>query len=82
MLAARRLFRYVDSGSVRAVSEKKPAGFRAYYASGSAAPLATPFTEIVFMVIVTLLLVVGLPAAIAGIFYGIGRLGASWGGGH
>ena len=62
--------------------EKKASGFRAYYASGSAAPLGTPVSEIVFMTIVTLLLMVGLPAAIAGIFYGIARLGATWGSGH
>jgi hypothetical protein len=64
------------------VPEKKSSGFRAYYAGGTAAPLATPLSEFVFMGVVTLLLVVGLPAAIAGIFYAIGRLGASWGGGH
>jgi hypothetical protein len=31
------------------------------------------------MAIVTLVLVVGLPAAITGIFYGIARLGGAWG---
>jgi hypothetical protein len=64
------------------VIRKKPTGFREYYASGSAAPLGTPLSEIVFMTIVTLVLMVGLPAAIAGIFYGIARLGATWGSGH
>jgi hypothetical protein len=64
------------------VIQKKASGFRAYYAGGSAAPIGTPASEIVFMVIVALVLVVGLPAAIAGIFYGIARLGATWGGGH
>lgn len=64
------------------MNEKKPTGFRAYYASGSAAPIGTPISEIVFMAIVTLLLMVGLPAAIAGVFYGIARLGATWGTGR
>jgi hypothetical protein len=57
-----------------------PTGFRAYYKG--VARIRTPITEVVFMIIVTLALVVGLPAALAGIFYGIARLGATWGGGH
>ncbi len=68
-----------DSSSLPLVTEKKATGFRAYYASGSAAPIGTPVSEVVFMTVVALLLVVGLPAAIAGVFYGIARLGATWG---
>jgi hypothetical protein len=58
----------------------KSSGFRAYYKGVD--PIGTSFTEILFMGIVTLALMVGLPAAITGIFYGISRLGATWGGGH
>ena len=76
------MFRRGKSSSLRYVIQKKPSGFREYYASGSAAPLGTPLSEIIFMAIVTLILMVGLPAAIAGIFYGIARLGATWGTGH
>jgi hypothetical protein len=62
------------------MAEKPATGFRAYY--WGVARNRTPITEVIFMTIVTLALVVGLPAAIAGIFYGIARLGATWGGGH
>ena len=57
--------------------EKEPVGFRVYYRGVS--PIRTPFQERVFMAVVTLALMVGLPAAIAAIFWGIARLGATWG---
>lgn len=63
--------------SVRIVADK---GFRSYFRGVD--PIGTPVPEIVFMTIVTLALVVGLPAAITGIFYGIAKLGAAWGGGQ
>jgi len=60
-------------------------GFRTHYRGVD--PVGTPvYPDRIFMTIVTLALMVGLPAAIAGIFYGIARLGAAWGvgvgGGH
>jgi hypothetical protein len=55
-------------------------GFRSYFRGVD--PIGTPVPEAAFMTIVTLVLMVGLPAAIAGIFYGIAQLGAAWGGGH
>jgi hypothetical protein len=56
-------------------------GFRTYYRGVD--PIGMPvFPDRIFMTIVTLALMVGLPAAIAGIFYGIARLGAAWGTGH
>ncbi len=55
-------------------------GFHFYYRNVD--PIRTPFQEKAFMLLVTLALMVGLPAAIAGIFWGIARLGATWGGGH
>jgi hypothetical protein len=60
---------------------EKATGFRAYYRGVS--PIGLPFyPDGLFMLIVTFALVVGLPAAIAGAFYGISMLGAAWGGGH
>jgi hypothetical protein len=55
-------------------------GFRSYFRGVD--PIRTPVPEAVFMTIVTLALMVGLPAAIAGIFYGIAKIGAAWGGAH
>jgi hypothetical protein len=55
-------------------------GFRGYYRG--VVPIRTPFPETLFMAIVAFALIVALPAAITGIFYGISRLGAAWGGGH
>jgi hypothetical protein len=52
-------------------------GFRSFYRGVD--PNRTPLPELLFMAIVTLVLVVGLPAAITGIFYGIARLGGAWG---
>jgi hypothetical protein len=59
---------------------QEPKGFHYYYRG--VAPLKMPFTEAAFMVIVTFALVVALPAAIAGIFWGMAQLGGTWGGGH
>jgi len=67
------------SASVQTMPEPLK-GFHAYFRGVD--PVRTPYPERIFMTIVTLLLVVGLPAAIAGVFYGISRLGAAWGGGH
>jgi hypothetical protein len=55
-------------------------GFHFYYRNID--PIKASFTDSLFMLVVTLALMVGLPAAIGGIFYGISRLGATWGGGH
>jgi hypothetical protein len=60
--------------------DEQRTGFHFYFRS--VAPLRTPWGERVFMLVVTFLLMVALPAAIAGIFFGIARLGAAWGGGH
>ena len=59
---------------------KEPTGFHFYYRSLD--QIRPSFQEKAFMLIVTLALVVGLPAAIAGIFWAMALLGASWGGGH
>jgi uncharacterized membrane protein YphA (DoxX/SURF4 family) len=57
------------------------AGFRQFFRGVD--PNTLPlFPDAIFMTIVTLALVVGLPAAIAGIFFLISNLGATWGGGH
>jgi hypothetical protein len=56
-------------------------GFRTHY-KGVDPTVMPVFPDRIFMTIVTLALMVGLPAAIAGIFYGIARLGAAWGVGH
>jgi hypothetical protein len=56
-------------------------GFRAFYRGVD--PIGLPvYPDAIFMAIVTFALVVGLPAAIAGIFFAISHLGAAWGGGH
>ncbi len=55
-------------------------GFHFYYRG--VAPITTPFGEKVFMTVVTFALVVALPAAIGGIFWGMAQLGGTWGGGH
>ena len=62
------------------MADKPRGGFHAYYRNID--PITTSFHEKAFMLIVTLALVVGLPAAIAWIFWGIAHLGAAWGGGH
>jgi hypothetical protein len=59
---------------------KERGGFHFYYRGVS--PVRTSFQEKVFMTVVTLALVVGLPAALTAIFWGIARLGSTWGGGH
>jgi hypothetical protein len=62
-------------------SATKTKGFRAFYRGVD--PIGLPvFPDRIFMTIVTLALVVGLPAAIAGIFFAVSSLGATWGGGH
>ncbi len=62
------------------MSDKPRGGFREYFLGVS--PVGTPATEWIFMAVVSFALMVALPAAIAGIFYGVARLGAAWGGGH
>jgi hypothetical protein len=52
-------------------------GFRSFFRGVD--PIGTPLPEVLFMTVVTLALMVGLPAAIAGIFYGIAQLGSAWG---
>ena len=55
-------------------------GFHYYYRNVD--PIRTTFQEKLFMTVVTLALMVALPTAIAGIFWGIAKLGAAWGGGR
>jgi hypothetical protein len=59
---------------------KERTGFHFYYRNID--QIRPSFQEQAFMLIVTLALMVGLPAAIAGIFWGMAQLGATWGGGH
>jgi hypothetical protein len=60
--------------------ENERTGFHFYYRNID--PIRTSFQEKVFMSVVTFALVVALPAAIAGIFWGMAQLGGTWGGGH
>jgi hypothetical protein len=67
-----------DSQASRNSQEK---GFRGFFRGVD--PIKLPvFPDAIFMAVATLALFVGLPAAIAGIFYAISHLGAAWGGGH